>query len=103
MLRRPPSATRTDTRFPYTTRFRSRVDNLVPWHQMFSHPRLAHGAVHHSLTILFQPLGEQIAEWTQQDALNMAHEMLHGLLLLRQLSVVHNDLDRKSTRLNSSH
>src|SRR3546814_10609494 len=29
MIRRPPRSTRTDTRFPYTTRFRSVVAHLV--------------------------------------------------------------------------
>src|SRR3546814_6541405 len=28
MIRRPPRSTRTDTRFPYTTLFRSRVDGI---------------------------------------------------------------------------
>src|SRR3546814_16572931 len=31
MIRRPPSATRTDTLFPYTTLFRSRFDNYGRW------------------------------------------------------------------------
>src|SRR3546814_14073791 len=38
MIRRPPRSTRTDTLFPYTTRFRSRIDakftiepNQGPW------------------------------------------------------------------------
>src|SRR3546814_5986182 len=33
MLRGPPISTRTDTRFPYTTRFRSRVDSsrIAAW------------------------------------------------------------------------
>src|SRR3546814_11892146 len=30
MIRRPPRSTRTDTLFPYTTLFRSRVDRNVP-------------------------------------------------------------------------
>src|SRR3546814_4600575 len=30
MIRRPPRSTRTDTRFPYTTLFRSTGDELVP-------------------------------------------------------------------------
>src|SRR3546814_16670305 len=36
MIRRPPCPTRTDTRFPYTTLFRS----LPPWHEMI---RIADG------------------------------------------------------------
>src|SRR3546814_14821559 len=36
MIRRPPISTRTDTRFPYTTLFRSRYDHLL----------LASGATH---------------------------------------------------------
>src|SRR3546814_16126070 len=30
MIRRPPRSTRTDTLFPYTTRFRSFLSNLLP-------------------------------------------------------------------------
>src|SRR3546814_15527657 len=32
MLRRQPRSTRTDTRFPYTTLFRSRALEVSPWH-----------------------------------------------------------------------
>src|SRR3546814_2601982 len=31
MIRRPPRSTRTDTLFPYTTLFRSRLDRLSKW------------------------------------------------------------------------
>src|SRR3546814_18677012 len=31
MIRRPPRSTRTDTRFPYTTLFRSRLCDLGRW------------------------------------------------------------------------
>src|SRR3546814_9840718 len=34
MIRRPPRSTRTDTLFPYTTRFRSRNQGLVLWRSL---------------------------------------------------------------------
>src|SRR3546814_15958725 len=40
MIRRPPRSTRTDTRFPYTTLFRSRLDGAVlGWQALAVGPR----------------------------------------------------------------
>src|SRR3546814_13121890 len=89
MIRRPPRSTRTDTRFPYTTLFRS--------------PQ-AHGATQvgsvgallgHAGCVL--PLGDQAD-----------HRVLAGRIELAGVGIgpaqhVASELDRKSTRLNSSH
>src|SRR3546814_14844372 len=74
MIRRPPRSTRTDTLFPYTTLFRSC--------QAMWYDSLVDGAI--------------FREWTlnvgRRDALSrMAHK-------LGEFAI-----DRKSTRLNSSH
>src|SRR3546814_3028697 len=39
MIRRPPRSTRTDTRLPYTTRFRSGVDRTHVDHALQTHQR----------------------------------------------------------------
>src|SRR3546814_18434629 len=75
MIRRPPRSTRTDTRFPYTTLFRShrlRKDEAVRFHAVLSRP-WARRALHSDRSVL--PELEGAAE----------------------------RVDRKSTRLNSSH
>src|SRR3546814_2528836 len=47
MIRRPPRSTRTDTLFPYTTRFRSRVDRLAQRRSGLTVHAVVHlGAVH---------------------------------------------------------
>src|SRR3546814_3457684 len=63
MLRRPPTTTRTDTLFPYTTLFRSRLDarfagdsgreNPVAEHHGAKHRREGHS--HHQLRIDSRP------------------------------------------------
>src|SRR3546814_4401249 len=35
MIRRPPRSTRTDTLFPYTTRFRSASSQLIQFHRVY--------------------------------------------------------------------
>src|SRR3546814_9060544 len=56
MLRRPPSTTRTDTLFPYTTLFRSftraacRADHLALWrHDLKAEHRVLHRAITHRI------------------------------------------------------
>src|SRR3546814_11357960 len=48
MIRRPPRSTRTDTLFPYTTRFRSEVRESVPRRQYTRANRTQEGAGGHS-------------------------------------------------------
>src|SRR3546814_4504187 len=104
MIRRPPRSTRTDTLFPYTTLFRSLVRE--------DHLQLGH----HGLVLrLFgsHQAGEVIAVAERHIALAGRHGAdLVGIAALglageigRHLArpVLGLRLDRKSTRLNSSH
>src|SRR3546814_13738442 len=85
MIRRPPRSTRTDTLFSYTTLFRSEGDGLAG-----------------------QGLDDDLHSTAQAE-----HQVEGGLLLdvvvrqgaavLQLLACEDEALDRKSTRLNSSH
>src|SRR3546814_11981649 len=77
MIRRPPRSTRTDTLFPYTTLFRSfrKAAAILKLHI------IARGRLGRS------PEGELVARYL--DRINWPVRM--------------TELDRKSTRLNSSH
>src|SRR3546814_4329242 len=97
MIRRPPRSTRTDTLFPYTTLFRSRVqcEARVGDDPLAVAPR--------DLAMLFDPLGLEAAPH---------HPRCRGTdLVLRfqvdplrcKAAVIDPRIDRKSTRLNSSH
>src|SRR5688572_32245798 len=84
MIRRPPRS----TLFPYTTLFRSRDGH----HQPRAELRLGN---------LLVDLGRQLVELGDTDhplAARLAHRHVH-----LQQSVEAARLDRKSTRLNSSH
>src|SRR3546814_15529669 len=104
MIRRPPRSTRTDTLFPYTTLFRSVVEEVLPGKE----------------AALGIAGGERLGN-TRQDAGSLASQHLltgviapichHGDFLasggLAGLAAHGGQLcsvaDRKSTRLNSSH
>src|SRR3712207_8547022 len=80
MIRRPPRS----TLFPYTTLFRSmRDDRVVPaqWHQIVAAP--AHAGMRQSPQRCREPLDEHAQ--------------------IARIEEGRKDLDRKSTRLNSSH
>src|SRR3546814_16609047 len=92
MIRRPPISTRTDTLFPYTTRFRSRgrIENILdaakaskhiasPW----ENPARWKGNLIHLLP-------------RRKNKKQVRH---HPAIPYEEMP----DLDRKSTRLNSSH
>src|SRR3546814_13817406 len=100
MIRRPPSSTRTDTLFPYTTLFRSlAIDGMLP-----------------ALDDMARELGA--AEGNRRQYVVAVYLLANGLgclvpgafadrfgrrpLLLLSLGS-YAALDRKSTRLNSSH
>src|SRR3546814_11407653 len=106
MIRRPPRSTRTDTRFPYTTLFRSPRAGSVGLQPVDAHV-----------------LARQTVPDRQQepcDDVELAHRELRDLADLplpkrskpvverrfpvrgREIADAHG-LDRKSTRLNSSH
>src|SRR3546814_15149140 len=89
MIRRPPSATRTDTLFPYTTLFRSRGLQGSPLRRTPQGPATS-------------PAQRQ----DQQDrdprrVQGPDHHSRQGALIHPQ--TVSRPVDRKSTRLNSSH
>src|SRR3546814_10301001 len=91
MIRRPPRSTRTDTLFPYTTLFRSR---LQPAHAVFAHQLGAELGADGALRV-----GDVVGE------LHLLAELEHRLGVLDDLGVqgLRHLVDRKSTRLNSSH
>src|SRR3546814_17390362 len=99
MIRRPPRTTRTDTLFPYTTRFRSGVNDVA-----FTVP----------LVSLIEVVGELSAEAECAECppdglrfrlLDVVPEILGRLAAVASRPVLDESIrvDRKSTRLNSSH
>src|SRR3546814_18103615 len=97
MIRRPPRSTRTDTRFPYTTLFRSDAS-------MVTATLTVRGALQSDpLCATFMRMAEKI--WTELGTarafgLSPGEETVTDNLLLG-VQCAHPD--RKSTRLNSSH
>src|SRR3546814_1300673 len=130
MIRRPPRSTRTDTLFPYTTLFRStfrqipsggaltnlkiRIGRAVMTEleaaaireadpkKARSYMALAEGEAKESLN---QKRHDRIAEELEvsmgwgDDTLALTGSIIVGVILIKMQDV----LDRKSTRLNSSH
>src|SRR3546814_20831446 len=103
MIRRPPSSTRTDTRFPYTTLFRSRK---------FGHLAGAASAIPVTRTWLGDHDVVYSAHVTRYGSLSATLHRAPGTrvqvyvtwLTEAQLPRMHEtEIDRKSTRLNSSH
>src|SRR3546814_3901017 len=99
MIRRPPRSTRTDTLFPYTTRFRSTLDHAPP--------TMLNGEVAGNE-------GYGIVEFLLRRQAVSAHAvavpMATALVLIfpaaHDIHLIGADIelgDRKSTRLNSSH
>src|SRR3546814_11419778 len=92
MIRRPPRSTRTDTLFPYTTLFRSRVR---PPQILLTTPESLSLLLSHADSFrLFADLQTVIIDEVHAFATQKRGDLL-SLSLAR--------LDRKSTRLNSSH
>src|SRR3546814_7731438 len=114
MIRRPPRSTRTDTRFPYTTLFRSVMSDrpngtyLLPaatqletvgsvtasnrslqWREKVFDPLFESKTDHEIMYLLAKKLG-------------FADEMFKHIKVNGTEPLV-EDIDRKSTRLNSSH
>src|SRR3546814_16844292 len=61
MIRRPPRSTRTDTLFPYTTLFRSRVDALGGLQQVQRRVGEATRALLHLVACKVEPRGDAVA------------------------------------------
>src|SRR3546814_19534377 len=98
MIRRPPRSTRTDTLFPYTTLFRSRIERsgAPPSHIM--------GTIHIAdprVRALPAPIREAF-EGSEQAAFELLMTPEDGEVIARR-RVPDDSEDRKSTRLNSSH
>src|SRR3546814_15655095 len=99
MIRRPPRSTRTDTLFPYTTLFRSKIE--AEMHKLVAEQLPVTRSVksRDEAVAFFRGLGE-----------NYKAEIIEGIPASEDLSLYSQgeftDLcrgDRKSTRLNSSH
>src|SRR3546814_21121734 len=88
VIRRPPRSTRTDTLFPYTTLFRSQVMEVVRAH---FRPEFLNRL---DEIILFHRLGQE----HMGAIVDIQVARVQKLLKDRKIA-----LDRKSTRLNSSH
>src|SRR3546814_6020957 len=108
MIRRPPRSTLTDTLFPYTTLFRSEAAGLgvaplleareVVEHLLHRplHAAGARGLLAHAQILVHREVGEHLAL--------LGHEGHAGAADLERARAADAPaLDRKSTRLNSSH
>src|SRR3546814_14263425 len=97
MFRRPPISTRPDTRFPYTTLFRSETVNAGDiWRRAepFGMPgALVDGNDVHAV---WRVVGEAVARARSGEGATLIEARTHRWR-------THVESDRKSTRLNSSH
>src|SRR3546814_11287681 len=97
MIRRPPRSTRTDTLFPYTTLFRS---------QQFG-PEI--GIIARRIAAredMAERMGKAVPFRRMDHGHRLAHLVQHGVhprAPRRVVVAVEQQVDRKSTRLNSSH
>src|SRR3546814_13384159 len=108
MIRRPPSSTRTDTLFPYTTLFRSPCPSSYRAEATYLH------IIGTMLELMLgqSPSGTPYSSFNSQEAIATAMIAHHGELmgitdrtLQAKFAQARRKLraDRKSTRLNSSH
>src|SRR3546814_16022582 len=118
MIRRPPSSTRTDTLFPYTTLFRSLthlqqfpVDVLKIDRSFISRLdsadnadfAIVHGVIDIAHRMNIVTVAEGVENENQLSQLrNLGCDIAQGYLFSRAISAERLP-DRKSTRLNSSH
>src|SRR3546814_9892223 len=120
MVRRPPRSTRTDTLFPYTTLFRSILEFARELQQL-GVEILSTGGTFKLLQDNGVPAVE-VADYTgfaemMDGRVKTLHPKIHGGILgrrgiddaimnehgIKPIDLVAVNLDRKSTRLNSSH
>src|SRR3546814_18286329 len=99
MIRRPPRSTRTDTLFPYPTRFRSAEYEIIAIRN-----GTGNGRTHHIVAVKVGgslSLADQIIGWisagTHRFWIRFQNEEMDVVAREQGSS------DRKSTRLNSSH
>src|SRR3546814_19241440 len=101
MIRRPPRSTRTDTRFPYTPLFRSilaRSEQLVG-----ARARCAITMAEDMRPFEEFAVGGHLLEGFGVDEMIMHPVDFAGAGRTRRRGDRKRDIDRKSTRLNSSH
>src|SRR3546814_16006669 len=102
MRRRPPIATRTDTRFPYTTLFRSTA--LEQAMQEVPQPGERYKLALRAMAVTEKNMDQSTFEWSQQ-ALGITPNEIFGHAETGH--IVGNShrkwIDRKNTRLNYSH
>src|SRR3546814_13159406 len=101
MIRRPPRSTRTDTPFPYTPLFRSTAGLALPQASLFVTTLLAsfleEGApsyLYYAFRLIHLPIGVVGVAGATAAFPTMADAAARNAAA---------DVDRKSTRLNSSH
>src|SRR3546814_18757714 len=100
MRRLPPRSTRTDTLFPYTTRFRSETAKILSPEKTVILPDMDAGR---SLEDSCPP--EQFKRFREAHPDHIALTYINCSAAVKALSdvIVTSSRDRKSTRLNSSH
>src|SRR3546814_6057943 len=113
MIRRPPRSTRTDTLFPYTTLFRSRrralggflperrshhVGLTLPGDDAYALPKKGSGTQEVATTMAFVRLLKDLLR-----AKDFGHRIVPIIPDEARTFGMDAYLDRKSTRLNSSH
>src|SRR3546814_19661961 len=114
MIRRPPRSTRTDTLFPYTTLFRSPDDVKVFYAALCkvldsedaSLPPLADHQLQYALLMTAQSFDIDLTPYDLDKPFPLDVESKGSQSMiepLREASRQGKTLDRKSTRLNSSH
>src|SRR3546814_16803935 len=103
MIRRPPRSTRTDTLFPYTTLFRSQGEPMTLTAKPLSE---GFGAEIEGLD-LSQPIGEEARRGLLDLFWRYKVVAIRGQTVAPdgfiRFAEVFGTIDRKSTRLNSSH
>src|SRR3546814_15134069 len=102
MRRRPPRSTRTDTLFPYTTLFRSRVElgHRSPVTGGFGVAVGLQPPLHHLLQLGTGERGHQASSST---VVSTTVSAWVGQYRTAASTAERSESDRKSTRLNSSH
>src|SRR3546814_2085692 len=114
MIRRPPRSTRTDTRFPYTTLFRSAYEGGLKT-ELFDRKLIFNTAAFYYdfKDIQFQRVDAGVVRTVNGPSaklygaeVELTGRVTPNLTLRANGGYLHSrigDLDRKSTRLNSSH
>src|SRR3546814_18201853 len=97
MIRRPPRSTRTDSLFPYTTLFRSHHEAGVSRLMLLRDTDV--------ISALRRPdrLSPEVTAWAESADADQCYISAISILEIEQGVLAKERVDRKSTRLNSSH